>query len=78
MSRKENPETPNETLSGTPHVVKQDFRTLGLTFFFRSQFLSSSLTFALNSHFRSSRRRIPFAFNVTMAETRQVKTLPLF
>jgi hypothetical protein len=41
MSRKENPETPNETLSGTPHVVKQGFRTLGLTFFFRSQFLSS-------------------------------------
>jgi hypothetical protein len=37
-----------------------------------------NLTFALNSHFRSSSRRILFAFNVAVAETGQVKTLPLF
>jgi hypothetical protein len=49
-------------------LCARDFRAAG----------ALSLTFALNSHFRSSSRRILFAFNVAVAETGQVKTLPLF
>jgi len=40
-----------------------------------------SPTFALGGHFRPSRQKIPFAFNVgtaKSAKTGQVKTLPLF
>jgi len=38
----------------------------------------ASPTFALPVHFRRWGQRILFAFNVGSAETRQVKTLPLF
>ena len=38
----------------------------------------ASPTFALPEHFPLSSRRILFAFNGGIAETRQVKTLPLF
>jgi hypothetical protein len=39
---------------------------------------SASLTFALPGHFRRWSLKILFAFNGGTAETRQVKTLPLF
>jgi hypothetical protein len=40
--------------------------------------LRFSLTFALEAHFWRWFGRIPFAFNGGIAETGQVKTLPLF
>jgi hypothetical protein len=39
---------------------------------------AASPTFAPEGHFRLPHRRIPFAFNGGIAETGQVKTLPLF